>query len=157
MMQPSLPSSHSLVVDASLWASPLAVRLGTYAMNFFSPQLCCPLRFQNSPQTCLWEGFLLCGDFSFPTPSPAWVSIPKTFASAFVFYILSHLLSKRLGCLSECLVSFGSIHMLFCGSSSAFKWSFDEFVGEKVVSPSYSSGILGLPRNRKNLISVSLK
>ena len=36
-MQPSLPSSHSLVVDASLWASPLAVRLGTYAMNFFSP------------------------------------------------------------------------------------------------------------------------
>ena len=30
-------------------------------------------------------------------------------------------------------------------SCSAFKWSFDEFVGEKVVSPFYSSAILGPP------------
>ena len=30
----------------------------------------------------------------------------------------------------------------FCGIYSAFKCSFDEFVGEKVVSPSYSSTIL---------------
>ena len=29
---------------------------------------------------------------------------------------------------------------------SVFKCSFDEFVGEKVVSPSYSSAILGLPQ-----------
>jgi len=29
-----------------------------------------------------------------------------------------------------------------CGIFSAFKCSFDEFVGEKVVSPSYSSAIL---------------
>ena len=34
---------------------------------------------------------------------------------------------------------------LFCGIFSAFKCYFDEFVGEKVVSPSYSSTILGLP------------
>ena len=32
-----------------------------------------------------------------------------------------------------------------CGIYSKFKCSFDEFVGEKVVSPSYSSTILGLP------------
>ena len=32
-----------------------------------------------------------------------------------------------------------------CGIYSRFKCSFDEFVGEKVVSPSYSSSILGLP------------
>ena len=29
--------------------------------------------------------------------------------------------------------------------SLLFRCSFDEFVGEKVVSPSYSSAILGLP------------
>ena len=32
---------------------------------------------------------------------------------------------------------------LFCGIYSVFKCSFGEFVGEKVVSPSYSSSILG--------------
>ena len=59
--------------------------------------------------------------------------------------ILSYLLSKRMGCLSGCLVFSDSVQKLLCGSCSAFKWSFDEFVGEKVVSPSYSSAILGLP------------
>ena len=34
---------------------------------------------------------------------------------------------------------------LFCEVCSAFKCSFDEFVGEKVVSPSYSSAILAPP------------
>ena len=38
------------------------------------------------------------------------------------------------------------VQKLFCAICSAFKCSFDEFVGEKVViSPSYSSAILGLP------------
>ena len=32
-----------------------------------------------------------------------------TLVSLFVFYILSYLLSKRMGCLSGCLVSFASI------------------------------------------------
>ena len=61
-----------------------------------------------------------------------------------LFYILSYLLSKTIGCLSGCLVSPASIQKLFCGVCSVFKWSFNEFVGEKVVSPSYSS-ILGPP------------
>ena len=78
-------------------------------------------------------------------PSPGRVSIPNTFVSLFVFYILSYLLSKRMGSLSGCLVSSASIQKLFCGSCSAFKSSFDEFVGEKVVSPSYSSAVLGPP------------
>ena len=38
-------------------------------------------------------------------------------------------------------MSSASIQKLFCGSYSAFKWSFDEFVGEKVVSSSYSSNL----------------
>ena len=46
---------------------------------------------------------------------------------------------------SACLVSSASVQKLFCGICSAFKWSFDEFVREKVVSPSYSSTILGSP------------
>ena len=49
------------------------------------------------------------------------------------------------GLLFWCLMSSASIQKLFCGIYSAFKCSFDEFVGEKVVSPSYSSAILGLP------------
>ena len=59
--------------------------------------------------------------------------------------ILPCLLLKRMGYLSECLVSSVSVQKLFCGTCSAFKWSFDELVGEKVVSPSYSSAILGPP------------
>ena len=49
-------------------------------------------------------------------------------------------------CFSECLMSSASIQKLFCGIYSALKCSFDEFVREKVVSPSYSSAILGPPQ-----------
>ena len=114
---------------------------------FFPSWLCCPLRFQNSPHTRWWEGFLLFGKLSFMTPSPGWVSIPNSFFSLFVFYILSYHLSERMGCPSGYLVFSASVQKLFCGSCSAFKWSFDEFVGEKVVSPSYSSTILEPPPN----------
>ena len=50
-----------------------------------------------------------------------------------------------MGCFSGCLMSSAGIQKLFCGIYSAFKCSFDEFFGEKVVSPSYSSTILELP------------
>ena len=42
-------------------------------------------------------------------------------------------------------MSSAGIHKLFCGIYSTFKCSFDEFVGEKVFSPSYSSAILAPP------------
>ena len=158
-------SGNFLVVSSApphwwwTWASGLLLglqlQLGTYSMGFwffFFSRLFCPLRFQNSPQTQLWEGFLLCGNFSsFKIPSPGQVSVPNSFVSLFVLYILSLLLSKRMGCLSGRLVCSASIQKLFCKSCSAFKWSFDEFVGEKVVSPSYSSTILALPQNLSNL------
>ena len=114
---------------------------------YFSSQLCCHLRFQNSPQTCYWEGFLVFGNFSFMSPSLGLVFILNSFVSLFIFYILSYLLLKTMGHLSRCLISFASIQKLFCGICSAFKCSFNEFVGEKVVSPSYSSTILGPPSN----------
>ena len=66
------------------------------------------------------------------------------FLPLFGYYLLcfSYLLSKTMGCFSGCLMSSASIQKLFCGIYSAFKCSFDEFVGEKVVSLSYSSTIL---------------
>ena len=86
------------------------------------------------------------GNFSFfKTPFPGWISVPTSFVSLFIFYILSYLLSKTVGCISGCLMSSASIKKLFCGIFSVFKCSFDEFVVEKVVSLSYSSTILGPP------------
>ena len=138
-------------------ASALLLRWGSYhwASNlwvliiylFFLP-IMLPLCFQGSPQTQQWECFLVFGNFSlFKTPFLGWSSIPTSFVSFFVFYIFSYLLLKTMGCFSGCLMSSASIQKLFCGIYSAFKCSFDEFVGEKVVSPSYSSAILGPPLN----------
>ena len=88
------------------------------------------------------ECFLVFGNISlFKTPFSGWSSIP----TSFVFYFFSYLLLKTMGCFSGCLMSSASIQKLFCGIFSAFKYSFNEFVGEKLVSPSYSSAILGLP------------
>ena len=50
-----------------------------------------------------------------------------------------------MGCFSGRLMSAASDQKLFCELCSAFNCSFDEFVGEKVVSPSYSSAILTPP------------
>ena len=139
-------SPRSLLVATSVWAtSPLgnAIRCIICVFFFFPSWLCCPLRFQNSPQTRQWEGFLVFGNFSsFTTPSLWWVSVPNSFVSLFIFFILSYLLSKRMGCLSGCLLSSTSVQTLLCGTCSAFKWTFDEFVGEIVISPSYSFAIL---------------
>ena len=99
---------------------------------FFSSNLFCPLRFQSFPQTCLWEGFLWCGNFSsFTTPSPGRVSISKCFVSVFVFYILSYLIWREWtafwvpGVLRQCskvvLWKLLSIQMIFwwiCGGGS---------------------------------------
>ena len=119
---------------------------GFYLFIYFSSQLCCPLWFQGSPQTRQWECFLVFGNFSlFKTPFQGQNSIPTSFVSLFVFYIFSYLLSKTMGCISGCLMSSAGIQKLFCGIYSVFKCSFDEFMWEKVVSPSYSSTILGPP------------
>ena len=95
------------------------------------------------------------GNFSlFKTPFPGWSSVPTSSVSFFVFYVFSDLLLKTMGCFSGCLMSSVGIQKLFCGIYSAFKCSFDEFVGEKVVSPSYSSTILGLLPLKSFLMKV---
>ena len=86
------------------------------------------------------------GNFSpFKTPSLGWISVPTSFVSLFIFYILSYLFLKTMGCLSGCLMSSASIQKLFCRICSMFKCSFNELVREKVVCSSYSSAILGPP------------
>ena len=94
-MQPAPPYSapHLLMVNVNVWATSLlgvAVRhviYGFYLFIYFSSWLCCPLRFQNSPQTCQWEGFLVFGNFSsFKTPFLGWISIPNSFCLS--FYLL---------------------------------------------------------------------
>ena len=69
----------------------------------------------------------------------------------FVFYIFFLPPFEELGRFSGCLMSSAGIQKLFCGIYSTFKCSFDEFVGEKVLSPSYSSAILAPP----SLVCVS--
>ena len=85
------------------WASGLLLclelHLGAYSVGFFfSSQLCCHLRFQNSPQTWRWEGFLVFGNFfTFMTPSPGWVSIPNSCLSFYLLYfVLPPLADKGL-------------------------------------------------------------
>ena len=90
--------------------------------------------------------FLVFGNFSlFKTPFLGQSSIPTFFVSFCVFFIFSYLLSKTMSCFSGYLMFSAGIQKLFCEIYSAFKCSFDEFVGEKVVSLSYSSAILGPP------------
>ena len=52
---------------------------------------------------------------------PGTVSIPSPFVCLFIFYILSYLLSKKMGSLSGCLVSSARVQKLFYGICSAFK------------------------------------
>ena len=93
-MQPTFPCPAP-VGWWQMWASVLLLhwqlQLDTYSVGFvfFSSQLCCPLRFQNSPQTHLWEGFLLFGNFSsFMTPCPGQVSIPNSCLSFCLLYFV---------------------------------------------------------------------
>ena len=147
----SLPSSRLLVADAGVCtASPPGVTLAhnmwvLIIYLFFLPVILpseVPKLATDSAVRVfpgVWKLLF------FKTPFPGWSSVPTSFVSLFVFYIFSYLLSKTMGCFSGCLMSSAGIQKLFCGIYSVFKCSFDEFVGEKVVSLSYSSAIFGPP------------
>ena len=139
MMNPHLPVQLS-VWATSLWA--VAVRCLFCVGFFFSPPSYVALWYSKTPHRPACERVSYCLETSPPSRHPPQDGSLSLF-SLFVFYILSYLLSKRMNCLSRCLVSSASIQILLCKSCSTFKWSFDEFVGEKVVSLSYSSAILG--------------
>ena len=66
----------------------------------------------------------------FKTPFPGQSSLPTSFVSLFIFYIFSYLLSKTMGCFSQCLMSFRSCSVEFNQSSNVLlmnlwgrKWS----------------------------------
>ena len=77
---------------------------------------------------------------------PSWdgtLSLPLlSLFLSFIFFLLPF---EDQGCFSGCMMSSAGVQKLFCGIYLAFKCSFDEFVGEKVFSPSYSSAILAPP------------
>ena len=142
----SSPSSpHLLVVDASVLSTILLGVVFRHVIGgfylFFLP-VGCPLRFENFPQTRQWESFLVFGNFLYYDCIPGMDLRPWLYCLSFYLLYLSYLLSKTMGCFSGCLMSSASNQKLFCGVCSAFKWSFNEFVGDKVFSPSYSSAIL---------------
>ena len=98
------------------------------------------------------------GNFSlFKTPLLGLSSVPPSFVSFFVLYIFSYLHLKTMGCFSGCLMSSAGIQKLFCGIYLAFKCSFDEFVGEKMFSLSYSSAILAPPSSVLFLAALGLR
>ena len=155
-MQPTPPQSAP-ACWWQLWVLGVAVRhiiCGCYLFIF--PSSYVALWDTQTPHRLAIECFPVFGNFSFKTPFLGWISIPTSFVSLFMFYILFYLLLKTMGCLSGCLMSSASIQRLFCGIFSAFKCSFAEFVGEKVVSLSCSSAILGPPPTLifKNLLSL---
>ena len=74
--------------------------------------------------------------------SLSWISAPYSLVSLFIFYILSYLLMKTMGCLSGCLMSSASVQNVLCGIYSVFKCSFNEFVG---VGGKWFSHLIPLP------------
>ena len=126
----------------------VAFRHIIYGFYLFFLPVRLPFEIQKLPPDPPAQGFP--GDWKLPLlrlPSSTGLH-PQLFCLS--FYLLYFVLPpfKDNGLLSGRLMSFASDQKLFCGVCSAFKCSFDEFVGEKVVSPSYSSAILALPPSR---------
>ena len=152
---PFLP--HLLVADAGVWGTSLLgiafrhIICGFYL--FFLP-VRLPSKIRKFTPDPPEQGFPGVWKLPLLTPFPGRVSVHSSFVSLFIFYILSYLLSQTMGCFSGRLTTSASDQKLFCEVCSAFSCSFDEFVGDKVVSPSYSSTILAPPRLRCLLTCV---
>ena len=150
---PPCPASRLLVADAGVCtASPQGeLPLGTESVGlnylFIFPPSYVALCGSKARNRLSNESISWCLETSlfFKTPFQGWSSIPTSFWLSIYLLCFSYLLLKTMGCFSGCLMSSASIQKLFCGVYSAFKCSFDESVGEKVVSLSYSSTILGPP------------
>ena len=93
----------------------------------------------------VWKPLFLKSPSQDRLPFPGQSSLTTSFVSFFIFYIFCYLFLKTMVCFSGCLMSSASLQKLFCGVCSALKCSFEEFVREKVVFPSYFSAILGPP------------
>ena len=93
------------------------------------------------------------GDWKLPLLRlPSWNGSPSlALLSPFlVFNILSYRPLKTMGCFSGRLISAASDQKLFCKLCSPFCCSFNEFLAQKVITPSYSSTILTPPSSLFN-------
>ena len=140
--------------------SPVRMFSGVWKPLFFKTpflgQICVPTSFVFSFSFCIFPYLLSKKEMVTHSSILAW-RIPWTEKSGWLQsmglqrvghdWATSLSLLKTIGCFSVCLMSSASIQKLFCGVCSALICSFDEFVREKVVSPSYSSAILGPPHH----------
>ena len=149
-MQPT-PPFPTPALWWQMWVSGLflcwQLLLDGYSVGFiFFSRLCYPLRFQNSTQARLWDGFLLFGSFSScTTPSQGQVSIPNSLSLFLSFIFCPTSFWREWAAFLGDWCPLSAFRSLFCGSCSAFKWSVGEFVAEKVVSLFHFSTILGPP------------
>ena len=111
----SLFSSRLLVADASVWGTFLlgvAFRHVIYGFHLFFLPVRLPSEIRKLPPDP--PVFSWCLDTS-SIKTPLQKRISNSFVSLFIFYILSYLLSKTMGCFSGCLMSSASDQKLFCG------------------------------------------
>ena len=107
---PSVPFFH--ILANTCYSQRELLRVYIHEFIYFSSWLCCPLWLQDSPQTRLESvSWCLETSFFFKIPFLGQISVPTSFVSLFIFYILSYLLSKTRGCFSGCLMSSASIHI----------------------------------------------
>ena len=129
---PSCSAPYLLGVDASIWATSLlgvAIRCvicGFYLfIHLFFLLVMLPSESPKLPRPA-GERVSWCLETSPLLRFPRQNGSPSLFVSLFIFYILSYLLWKTMGCLFRSQVSSASVQRLFCGIYSAFKLSFDE-------------------------------
>ena len=116
----SLSISCSLVVDVSLWATSL---LAVVVRCVFCGGCVCvcvcflPVMLSSEipklPIDLPVRGFPTVRKFLLHNSHSRWVSIPNSFVSLLVFYILSYLFLKRMGSFYGCLVSSASFQKCF--------------------------------------------
>ncbi|CAI9159253.1 unnamed protein product [Rangifer tarandus platyrhynchus] len=146
----SLPRPDSLVADSSVWAiSPLAVVVRHvicgFCCFFFSSQFCCPLEIPNPPHRPACERVSYCVETS-PSRLPPQDGSPSlNLLSLFFSFIFCPTAFQRewaafMGAWCP-LPAFTSCFVEVAQHSNDL---FDDFVGEKVVSPSYSSATFKL-------------
>ena len=115
---------HLLMADASIWDTFLlgvAFRHVICGFYLFFVPVRLPSEIQKLPPDLPVRGFP--GDWKLPLlrlPSQDG-SVPSSFVSLFIFYILSYLLWKTMGCFSGHLMSAASDQKLFCAVCSVFK------------------------------------
>ena len=123
------------------WEFPLGMQSVQFIYLFIFPPGYVALWDPQTPHRPAGERVSCCLETSPLLRLPSWDgSLSLTLLSLFLSLIFCPTSFRRQWtAFFGCLMSSASVQKLFCGICSAFKCSFNEFVGEKVVSSSYSS------------------